>query len=80
MHPSLKKLDDVFFVSKILTSRKMAAMLALGFSAGLPIMLVFKTLSFWLRDAGVSRSAIGFFVWAGFAYSLKFLWAPLTER
>ena len=43
-------------------------------------MLVFKTLSFWLRDVGVSRSAIGFFVWAGFAYSLKFLWAPLTDR
>jgi PAT family beta-lactamase induction signal transducer AmpG len=80
MHPTLQKLDEVFFVSKILTQRKMAAMLALGFSAGLPIMLVFKTLSFWLRDAGVSRSAIGFFVWAGFAYSLKFLWAPLTDR
>jgi len=55
-------------------------MLALGFSAGLPIMLVFSTLSFWLRSTGVSRSAIGFFVWVGFAYSLKFLWAPLTDR
>jgi PAT family beta-lactamase induction signal transducer AmpG len=80
MHPTLKKLDDIFFISKILTTRKMAAMLALGFSAGLPIMLVFSTLSFWLRSEGVSRSAIGFFVWVGFAYSLKFLWAPLTDR
>ncbi len=80
MHPTLKKLDDVFFVSKILTSRKMAAMLALGFSAGLPIMLVYTTLSFWLREVGVSRSAIGFFIWVGFAYSLKFLWAPILDR
>jgi len=80
MHPIIQKLDDVFFVSKILTSRKMAAMLALGFSAGLPIMLVYTTLSAWLREVGVSRSAIGFFIWVGFAYSLKFLWAPLTDR
>lgn len=80
MHPTLKKLDDVFFVSKILTSRKMAAMLALGFSAGLPILLVYTTLSFWLKSVGVSRSAIGFFIWVGFAYSLKFLWAPIIDR
>lgn len=80
MNATLKKLDEIFFISEIIKSRKMAAMLALGFSAGLPIMLVFTTLSFWLRDVGVSRSAIGFFVWVGFAYSLKFLWAPLTDR
>lgn len=80
MHPTLKKLDEVFFVSKILTQRKMAAMLALGFSAGLPILLVYTTLSFWLREVGVSRSAIGFFIWVGFAYSLKFAWAPIVDR
>ncbi len=80
MSTVLQKLDEVFFVSKILSSRKMAAMLALGFSAGLPIMLVFTTLSYWLRDVGVSRSAIGFFIWVGFAYSLKFIWAPLIDR
>ena len=43
-------------------------------------MLVYQVLSFWLREADVSRSTIGFFVWAGFAYSLKFLWAPLVDR
>ena len=80
MHPTLKTLDEVFFVSKILTNRKMAAMLALGFSAGLPILLVYTTLSFWLKSVGVSRTAIGFFIWVGFAYSLKFLWAPLLDR
>ena len=61
-------------------SRKSAAMLFLGASAGLPIMLVYQVLSIWLREADVSRSAIGFFVWVGFAYSLKFLWAPLVDR
>lgn len=67
-------------VSKIFASRKMAAMLALGASAGLPILLVYTVLSAWLRDVGVSRSTIGFFVIVGFAYSLKFLWAPLVDR
>lgn len=76
----IKKLDEFFFISAIISSRKMAAMLALGFSAGLPIMLVYTTLSAWLREVGVSRTAIGFFIWVSFAYSLKFLWAPLTDR
>lgn len=49
-------------------------------SAGLPIMLVYQVLSIWLREADVSRSTIGFFVWVGFAYSLKFLWSPLVDR
>ncbi|NNE58236.1 MAG: MFS transporter [Hellea sp.] len=77
---SVKKLDEFFLISQIATSRKMAAMLGLGFSAGLPIMLVYQVLSMWLRTEDVSRSAIGFFVWVGFAYSLKFLWAPLVDR
>ena len=76
----LQKLDEVFLVSEIFASKKMAAMLALGFSAGLPIMLVYTTLSAWLREVGVDRATIGFFIWASFAYSLKFLWAPLVDR
>ncbi len=76
----LGKLDDIFLISEIFASRKMAAMLALGASAGLPILLVYTVLSAWLRESGVSRSAIGFFVVVGFAYSLKFLWAPLVDR
>lgn len=76
----ITKLDEFFLVSKIVKSRKMAAMLALGFSAGLPIMLVYSTLSAWLREADVSRTEIGYFVWVGFAYSLKFLWAPIVDR
>jgi PAT family beta-lactamase induction signal transducer AmpG len=61
-------------------SPRNAAMLCLGASAGLPIMLVYQVLSIWMREADVSRSTIGFFVWVGFAYSLKFLWAPLVDR
>ncbi|MFV0438939.1 MAG: AmpG family muropeptide MFS transporter [Desulfopila sp.] len=55
------------------------AMLFLGFSAGIPILLIFSTLSVWLREAGVSRSAVTFFSWAALAYSFKFLWAPLVD-
>lgn len=52
----------------------------LGFSAGLPFLLVFSTLTAWLRDADVSRTAIGFFAWIGITYSIKVLWAPIIDR
>ncbi|MGI9273495.1 MAG: AmpG family muropeptide MFS transporter [Endozoicomonas sp.] len=55
-------------------------LLFLGFSAGLPLILVFGTLSFWLREAGVSRSTIGYFSWIGLAYSVKWVWSPLVDR
>ncbi|MDP0561368.1 MAG: AmpG family muropeptide MFS transporter [Candidatus Endonucleobacter sp. (ex Gigantidas childressi)] len=52
----------------------------LGFSAGLPLMLLFSSLSFWLREAEVSRATIGFFSWIGLAYSVKWIWSPLVDR
>ncbi len=55
-------------------------MLLLGFSAGLPFMLVFATLTAWLREVDVSRTAIGFFSWVGITYSIKFIWAPVVDR
>lgn len=55
-------------------------MLFLGFSAGIPILLIFGTLSLWLREAGVSRSTATFFSWAILGYSFKFIWAPLVDR
>ena len=55
-------------------------MLFLGFSAGIPILLIFGTLSLWLREAGVSRSTATFFSWAILGYSFKFVWAPLVDR
>ncbi len=60
--------------------RKVVAMLFLGFSAGLPIMLIFSSLSLWLREAGVERSAVTYFSWAALGYSFKFVWAPLVDR
>ncbi len=55
-------------------------MLLLGFSAGLPLLLVFGTLSFWLREAGIDRSTIGYLSWVGLAYGFKWVWAPLVDR
>lgn len=59
---------------------RVAAMLLLGFSAGLPFMLVFQTLSAWLRQEGIERATIGMLAWVGIAYSIKFLWAPVVDR
>src|SRR6476659_8968873 len=59
---------------------KVAVMLALGFSSGLPFLLTGNTLGYWLRDEGTSLKAIGFISWVGLAYSLKVFWAPLIDR
>ena len=55
-------------------------MLFLGFSAGLPFMLVFSTLSAWLREVGIERATIGMLSWVGIIYSVKFFWAPVVDR
>ena len=55
-------------------------MLFLGFSAGLPLLLVLGTLSFWLREAGIDRSTIGYLTWVGLIYAFKWVWAPLVDR
>lgn len=59
---------------------KVLGMIFLGFSAGLPFLLVFSTLSAWLRDEGVTRTVIGFFSWVGVTYSIKVFWAPVIDR
>jgi PAT family beta-lactamase induction signal transducer AmpG len=59
---------------------KTLIMLVLGFSSGLPFLLVGNTLGYWLRDEGTSLAAIGFLSWVGIAYSLKVLWAPIIDR
>ena len=59
---------------------RVIAMLFLGFSAGVPILLIFSTLSVWLREADVARSTIGFFSWAALGYGFKFVWAPLVDK
>jgi PAT family beta-lactamase induction signal transducer AmpG len=60
--------------------RRVLAMLFLGFSAGLPFMLVFSTLSAWLREVGIERATIGMLSWVGIIYSIKFFWAPVVDR
>ncbi len=55
-------------------------MLSLGFSAGLPLLLVLGTLSFRLRGAGIDRTTIGYLSWVGLAYGFKWVWAPLVDR
>ncbi|PHY19082.1 MFS transporter [Caulobacter sp. BP25] len=60
--------------------RRSLVMLGLGFASGLPYMLIFDTLSLWLRDAGLSLTVIGFFSLATLSFSFKFLWAPLVDR
>ncbi|WP_444888298.1 AmpG family muropeptide MFS transporter [Microbulbifer sp. VAAC004] len=59
---------------------RVLTMFFLGFSAGLPLLLVFSTLTAWLRDFGVSRTAIGFFAWVGITFSIKVLWAPIIDQ
>ena len=58
----------------------MLSMLALGFSSGLPFMLIYSTLSAWLRQSGIERATIGMLSWVSLVYTLKFLWAPVVDR
>jgi MFS transporter, PAT family, beta-lactamase induction signal transducer AmpG len=60
--------------------RRALIMLFLGFSAGIPILLIFSSLSLWLGEAGISKSAVTFFSWAALGYSFKFVWAPLIDE
>ena len=63
-----------------LRQRKVAVMLLLGLSAGLPFMLVGNTMGLWLREGGTELTAIGFLSWVGIMYSMKFLWAPVIDK
>lgn len=58
---------------------RVITMLLLGVSAGIPLLLIFSSLSLWLREAGVDRSAVTYFSWAALGYSFKFVWAPLVN-
>ncbi len=69
----MKKYADYF-------TRQMWIVLTLGFSSGLPLMLVFGTLSLWLKDYNIAYSAIGAFSLVRLPYSFKWLWAPLVEN
>ena len=58
---------------------RVVTMLFFGFSAGIPLLLIFSSLGLWLREAGVDRTAVTFFSWAALGYSFKFVWAPIVD-
>lgn len=65
--------------AKAYLDRRAIIMLFLGFVAGIPILLIFSSLSLWLREAGIDRSVVTMFSWAALGYSFKFIWAPLVD-
>lgn len=75
-----QQLKQVFAPFSIYLQKRVLVLLLLGFSAGLPLMLVFSTLSFWLREAGIERAAIGYFSWIALVYGFKWMWSPLVDR
>ncbi len=65
---------------KAFCHRRVITMLFLGIAAGIPLLLIFSSLSLWLREADVERSAVTYFSWAALGYSFKFVWAPLVDK
>lgn len=60
--------------------QKVLCIALLGFSAGIPLLLIFSTLSLWLSEAGVQKSSVTYFSWAALGYSFKFIWAPVVDK
>lgn len=77
MGPQLEALGQSV---KICAYQKIFAVLILGFASGLPLLLIYSTLSLWLRQEGDTLTEIGWFSWAGATYRLKFAWAPLIDH
>ena len=77
---AIEKASNWWKAAQIYRHPKALSLFFLGFSSGLPLMLLFSSLSFWLREADVSRATIGFFSWVGLAYSFKWIWSPLVDK
>ncbi|WDT75172.1 MAG: MFS transporter [Candidatus Manganitrophus sp.] len=65
---------------QVFSNRRVAVLLLLGFSSGLPLALTFGTLQAWMKDAGVDLATIGAITLVGLPYTVKYLWAPLMDR
>lgn len=80
--PRSQSTGSISWRESILIYRQKPAlvMILLGFAAGLPLLLVFSTMTAWLRDVGIEKTAIGFFAWVGITYSIKVIWAPVVDR
>ena len=72
-------MNPVKSLLRVFGSQKMAALILLGFSSGLPLFLTSKTLQAWMTVEKVDLTAIGLFSLVGVPYSLKFLWSPLLD-
>lgn len=70
----------IIYSVHVLFTPNAIVMLFLGFSAGVPILLIFGSLSAWLTEAGLKKSAVTYFSWAALGYSFKFVWAPLVDK
>ncbi len=70
----------IIYAVHVLFTPNALVMLFLGFSAGIPILLIFGSLSAWLTEAGLKKSAVTYFSWAALGYSFKFIWAPLVDK
>ncbi len=75
-----KSLKQWLSSARIYLHPRAVTLLFLGFSAGLPLMLVFSTLSYWLREAGIDRGTITYFSWVALAYAFKWVWSPIIDR
>lgn len=75
--PSENNWIDVF---SVYTKPVVLTVVLLGFSSGLPYILLFSTLSAWLAEAGIEKSIIGFFSWIGLTYSIRVLWSMIIDR
>ncbi|HOP22990.1 MAG TPA: MFS transporter [Gammaproteobacteria bacterium] len=76
----MSKISNHSELYKHVFDKKFAHMTLLGFSAGLPLFLIFSSLSLWLDQVGIKKSAITMFSWAALGYSFKFLWSPLVDK
>lgn len=78
--PSAPRKRRVWDVAAALGSPRVALMLAMGISSGLPFMLIGNTLGFWLADDGIKLAAIGALSWVGMTYTVKFVWGAMVDR
>jgi MFS transporter, PAT family, beta-lactamase induction signal transducer AmpG len=72
--------NDFLASFRVYRDRRMLAILFMGFASGLPLALTGSTLAIWLKESGISLTAIGLFALVGVSYNAKFLWAPLVDR
>ena len=78
--PPKRKRRTAMDVIRSVGRPRVGVMLALGFSSGLPFLMIGNTLGYWLREGGMTLAAIGFLSWAGLAYALKFIWGAVVDR